>query len=209
MYRIEIKKDLLDPFNYFFSENEKKFFYLEYQRQWSEINILMEHYLTDEQKRDIDEMKKNKKIHIQYPSEYTIKRESELKKKLISNIVENPFYYLFSRIYNFFRILVSGLSPDFFKKDLNLLIKDKIILVLPFIITVFFILSFFLFNSFILIAKHKKIKIEIWFIYIIIIYVMIIHTPFPIQARYSVPVHYCILAIFSLLFNLESFLKKK
>jgi hypothetical protein len=144
-------------------------------------------------------MKQHKEGHFYlYNSQYTIEREKLLKQKVAEHIKENPLFYLKTRIYTFFRFWFTGINPDKLKEANSL--RSRIMIIYPFAVTVVFILGGLLLLCFFLFKKIISLK-EYFLVFCFLLYFDIVHLPFTVQARYSVPAHLLILFLLAISFG--------
>lgn len=195
IYAPVIYPDLLDPFYYLYSKEDRTKNLELFLNELKEIDDSVENLLTLEQKQDIISMNNDEGIFRTYPAEYTLKKEGLYINKLNHHIKEEPYYYMISRAYTFLRVLVTGVNPDIFKDESNLSLLSKIqrvfstsitffLLMLPLIgTTIFYLLN--LFNS----------RAEFHLLMFFIAYSFAVYLPFPPQSRYTIPVHLIIILV--------------
>lgn len=194
-YQTVIVPDLTNPFK--FSDAEKINNMQIFEEQWRVINLKLEPYLPETFASDLSYMKKNGSIFIAYPSDYVIEREKLLTAVIIQDIKNDPGYYIKTRIYNFFRVFFTGINPTNFSSEISFLSKAQMLL--AFVISFSIIFCGFLFVTFFIIKNWRNLSYEIFVMYIFIIYTAGVHMPFSVQARYSVPIHLCLLILLSII----------
>lgn len=167
-----------------------------FEAEWTVLSSELKKYESAEDSVYLDYMRKNNPgIFLLHNSKYTLARESALWKLTRQNIINDPLYYLESRIYHFARVYVTGINIKNLEKSTSLLNKIKNIY--PFIVTLIFIFLGMLFITICLL--FKKVKFDKSFVYILSMwYCGIIHLLFVIQSRYTIPVHLIVLTILSL-----------
>ena len=127
-------------------------------------------------------------------TKYSLEREKAIWEITIQNITNDPVYYFKSRIYHFMRFYVTGINYKTLEESNSFLSKVKAIY--PFVITFVFIFLGLIFMA--LGTIFKKIHFKNIFIFVLLfLYFGAVHTPFAIQARYTIPVHLLIIAILS------------
>ena len=136
-------------------------------------------------------------VFVTYPSEYVLKREELLTQAIIQSVKDDPLYYLKTRAYNFFRVFFTGINKSNFFNDSSYF--SKIQMILAFAITFIIIFCGFIYVSIFIFKNWKTISYELAIIYFFILYTAGVHTPFSVQARYSVPIHLCLLILLSII----------
>lgn len=186
-------KDLTQPV--FANDNERKQYQLEYEQEWFEMNKKLESFITKEDSiRLLFYRQKNYKLWEVMSSGYTNAREKLLTEYLVKDIKANPVYYLKTRLYTAARLWFTGINKREFEKAT---LMGKLKLLYPFLVTFVFIFCGLLFILFSFFRKWLSFK-QFWPLLLIIIYYGLVHIPFVIQARYTVPVHIFILMLLSL-----------
>ena len=71
-------------------------------------------------------------------------------------------------------------------------------MILAFVISFIIIFCGFIYASIFMFKNWKTISYELAIIYFFIVYTAGVHTPFSVQARYTVPIHLCLLILLSL-----------
>jgi hypothetical protein len=196
---ITIFPDITNPFKFSIDEaNENR---LVYEREWKEILSGLDRYLTKEDLKYIDIMKREKEINpgkfLLYNSIYTRERESYLWLALTKNILDDPFFYIKTRIYTFFRLYFVGLNPDLLDDSKTLQSKMKALY--PFLVTLITVFGSLIFSTFLLIKFDNKLESNIKFIFWLVVFQGVIHVPFAIQSRFMVPIHFLIFIMVSIL----------
>ena len=205
-YHTIIVADLFNPFKY--SDNEIINNIQEFEEQWRVINIQLEPYLPESFADDLSIMQEEGSIFPTYPSDYVIQREKLLTASIIQNVKNDPSYFIKTRIYNFFRVFFTGINPANLSSEASAF--SKVQMLLAFAISFSIIFCGFLFISFFILRNWQNISHEILIIYSFILYTAGVHIPFSVQARYSVPIHLCLLILLSIITsNRHSFIKKK
>jgi hypothetical protein len=193
-YQTTIIKDAFYPSVFTKEELSKNL--KEYEEEWKSVNQGLPDLSSN---TEIQKMLQTKEKFPTYSSDYILKREKLLRKETIENIKENPGYYVASRMYNFFRIFFTGINSASFSEEKSNFIKLRN--AYAFGSTFIFILGGFLLITVFLIRNFNQINNNFLFLYSYIIYTAAIHTPFTVQARYSVPIHFIILVLLSLVLS--------
>ncbi|MBI5540685.1 MAG: hypothetical protein HY951_11540 [Bacteroidia bacterium] len=137
----------------------------------------------------------NPEIFVLHNSKYNIEREKLLTQITKQHILNDPGYYLKSRTYQLFRTYVTGINYKNLEESNSFLGKIKVIY--PFVITFAFIFLGLIFITIKILLKKTHFKNKYGFV-LLFWYYGIIHLPFTIQARYSIPVHLLILSILTI-----------
>ncbi|HEX5653380.1 MAG TPA: hypothetical protein VFX58_09920, partial [Chitinophagaceae bacterium] len=124
---------------------------------------------------------------------YTNAREKILNRLLKKHISSSPGYYIQTRIYTAARIWFTGINKEELQKASFM---GKLKLLYPFLVT-FTCIFGGLITVLILIFKRILSWKIYWPLFLLIGYFGLIHIPFAIQARYTVPVHMFILFLLS------------
>ena len=195
IYAPVIYPDLLDPYYYSIDDAERQSNLTLFLNELKEIDQSVDHLLSKQEKIDVEKMNETEGIFNSYPSSYTIAKEKKYSEKLTESVTQEPLYYLNTRIYTLFRLLVTGINPDILSNDTDMSTLNKVqrifsttitffILFLPFLITIVFYFK----NIF-------KVKKEIHFAMLMIAYSFAVYLPFPPQSRYMIPVHLIIILL--------------
>ena len=187
--------DLIYPFR--LSEQEVALNRIRYEYEWEQILTSISHLKTEEDLSWEQIMKdKNPGQFILHNSAYVQAREEQLWNKTIEHMIENPYYYIKTRVYGFFRSYVTGISEQALYNSKNLLQYFNTLY--PFFISLILILFGTLFITFRIIINWGKVAFEVKMIFFMVIYFGLIHTPFVTQARYTAPVHILILVLLAI-----------
>ena len=142
-------------------------------------------------------MKSDPTIFVTYPTAYVIEREKLLAQALLKNIKNDPVYFIKTRTYNFFRVFFTGINKSNFTSEASKF--KKVQMITAFGITFTIIFCGFIYTSFFVLKNWRNLSYEFFLIYIFIIYTAGVHMPFSVQARYSVPIHLCLLILLSII----------
>jgi hypothetical protein len=191
--------DLTNPFQ--FSEEERKANQILYENEWKYILNELDKTLTSEDVKYhqvmLDQMNTRGYSPL-HKSEYTINRERLLWQKTLENIKQDPWYYIKTRIYTFCRLYFTGINTQDFKYKNTAPLMGKLNLYYPFLISFFFIFTGLLLSTFYIIKKRLYKNTALLTLLLAALYQGFIHTPFSVQARYTVPVHLIILALLAI-----------
>ncbi|HLG33724.1 MAG TPA: hypothetical protein VI757_02505 [Bacteroidia bacterium] len=191
---IAVKHDAIQPD--FFSDKEKQENALLYEKECKDIFNALETYNSRKDSAYYSLMKDNDLGLLPlHNSKYTVAREKALWAITIQHIIDEPFFYLKSRLYTLFRSYVTGINRFEFVNAKSFLTKLKV--VLPFIITFLFIFLGLLFIT-VRILRGKVDFPNKYAFLLLFWYYGLVHLPFTIQGRYTVPVHLLILMTLSI-----------
>jgi hypothetical protein len=185
-----VRGDLLRP--NFYSEKEKAQFAEDFIKEQKMIYAESFAQLSDGDKSKIEYMINHagdKNLFLNYPLKFVLKDKEITIKTVVDHIMEDPMYYIKTRLYMLFRMWVSGVDSN---KYANCEKTSCISLLYPAITTFSIILLGFIFVSF------KALQCGVFrrryeLLFMIIVYHAVFALPFSIQARYTVPVHALIL----------------
>jgi hypothetical protein len=194
-YHTIIVPDLSNPFKNSSAEeleNLRKF-----EEEWGDINLALEPFIPDNFQNDLLTMKSDPTIFVTYPTSYVIEREKLLTQALLTNIKNDPMYFIKTRVYNFFRVFFTGINKSNFTSETSKF--KKVQMAAAFGVTFTLLFGGFIYTSFFLLKNWRNLSYEFFLIYIFIIYTAGVHMPFSVQARYSVPIHLCLLILLSII----------
>lgn len=168
-----------------------------YEKEMSEASKDLSNYNSSKDSINLALMNKtNPGIFLLHNSEYTIAREKLLLNLTLCHIKEEPIYYLKSRVFHIIRYYITGINYIDLKNANSILGKAKIIY--PFIITTIFIFLGLLISTLTILFKGRGEILKYMPLIAICWYAGIVHIPFSIQSRYTVPVHMIILILTSI-----------
>ena len=202
MYAPTTYDDIFNPYYYLFTEEEKEQAKVQFLKEIEEIHLIANKSLSLSEKRDIAAMDSVDGIFTTYPSDYVQDRDALFMKYFTKRVMNEPLYYIGTRIYTFPRLFFSGINPNTILGS-NIPISTKLQALIIFIVPFFLAFITFISCSLFVIKNFKKMKTEFLIIYLIIFYTTFIHMPFPVQSRYSIPIHLAILFLF-IAFKFES-----
>lgn len=129
-----------------------------------------------------------------YNTRYTLERERILKDMTWRHVKEEPGYTLEWKAYSAARIWFTGLNMDRFRKASAM---GKIAELYPFAVT----FSIFLLALVVVpltLLRHRDLVRRLLPLWSVLLYTAVIHIPFAIQARYTIPARLVLLAMIAL-----------
>lgn len=142
------------------------------------------------------------KLFPTYSTAYTLAREDALNRTTWSHIKQEPGYTLMYKTYSAFRLWITGIDPERYR---SASLGGRLIELYPFVLSAStFILALLL--SLIFLMRNVPVLIRQLPLWTWLVYFGIIHIPFVIQARYTIPVRLLLLAMIALL--LERYLTR-
>jgi 4-amino-4-deoxy-L-arabinose transferase-like glycosyltransferase len=189
-----IGDDWMDPFSYSAEETAKS--KREFEREWEGIlaELAPKRSLTDV-KTEQWMKDHNPGIFVLHNSEYTRQREKLLWTKTIEHIKEDPWFYLKTRCYSFCRFYFTGIGKAELASAMTW--SGKIKTVFPFLITFTCVFLGVVVSLIYLMMKNLLFREGILVLVVLVVYQGLVHVPFAIQARYTVPVHHQVLTLVS------------
>jgi|TARA_Y100000310_G_scaffold345350_1_gene464017 hypothetical protein len=168
---------------------------IKYENELAEIISGASIHMTNQDSARLNVMKENNPgTFILYNSAFTKMREKLFWKFTFSHILEDPSFYIKTRILSFCRFWFTGVNMSKLMDCRSIKCYAKVFP--PFTITFTFIFCGLLFVSYHLISKQFAFS-KYTDLYILIIYFGLCHIPFAVQARYTVPVHLLVLTLLS------------
>ncbi len=170
---------------------EKEMYVSQFNEEWEEIEIKIAPFLTKKDSAMIEIQKQYPGLFATLGSAYTLKREELLKSYTIENIRKDLSFYLKAKSYGAARLWVTGIPMKEFR-DAG--ISKKLFLIYPFLIT----LVTFLFSIVLIpfaFRRNKQLMKKFTPVLLLILYFGMIHVPFTIQSRYTIPVRIELLMI--------------
>lgn len=168
----------------FIEEKDRENYIKAYNAEWDKIDSACNPLLTGADTAMISIQKEHKKLFKTFNTTYTLKREALLKEFAVKNIKSDFPFYIKAKLYSAIRLWVTGI-PMKEMSDAGTL--KKMYLIYPFIIT---LATFFAALILLPIAffKFRPAMLPLLGILMITIYFGIMHIPFTIQSRYTIPV---------------------
>jgi len=188
-------KDIINPFQFQYSDNEKEEYRLEYESEWRsflENNSLNENCFFEGR----GSLLKNKTNLAVCTSEFTLLREEFLWSSVLMHFHNEPVNYLLQRAYSFLRLFFTGINHETYANSNNM--KEKIMAIYPFAVTFTSIFIGLIFSIVVLLFNRKLEAVNNFIPMIFSIFLIAAsHSLFAIQSRYLVPMHLLILIILS------------
>lgn len=168
----------------FIAQNDRSKYIEEYNREWDQIDSLIAPYATIEDSLVLKLSEQNPGLFPTRNSRFTMKREEILKTMTIERIRSDLTWYLKVKAYSAIRLWVTGIPVKEFHEAGCL---KKVQLLYPFLITLVTLLSALVFIPYLLYTvPYARGKLAL--ILITALYFGVMHIPFTIQARYTIPV---------------------
>ncbi len=166
-----------------------------FEHEWYSIHSELQLLLSKKDHTNLATMhsEKNPGIFPLYNSSFTNKREELLWKEVKHHAKEEPWFYLSTRVFSFFRFYFTGINSEELSQQTSHAGQLKV--VYPFLITFTCILGGMMLSAFFIIRKKFKVQDGVLWMFMLALYQGAIHIPFVIQARYTIPVHLCILIL--------------
>lgn len=165
-----------------------------FNNEWDSLEQVCSQYLTPLDIARLDTMKKYPDLFVTYNTKYTLEREKILKKLAIQHYLEDWQYGLKLKVYSFFRLWFTGL-PVKEETGNHLLSSIGLIFAFP---STFITLLLFLGYLIFCFIKRRKIVYTLALPLLLCLYFDVLHIPFALQSRYTIPVR--MLYLFSLVF---------
>lgn len=133
-----------------------------------------------------------------YNSAYTLRREQELMKANLANIRREPGYYLKTRLYTLVRLWITGVQRPAWRAATSPVAKLKVLL--PTLISgITFALGLLGVGWGLLHQRQlRQVAAAWWLALLIVVYYSVVHLPFAIQARYTLPARPWLLLLIAL-----------
>lgn len=165
-----------------------------FNAEWATINERLRPLLTSTDSTMLLEHKHQDKLFRTFSTAYTLEREAALKEAVIANMKEKPGYTLAHMAYTAVRQWVTGVQMD---RWYSASARGKVAELYPFLLT----LSIFLLGlTLIPLALYRTpglwrtwTPLLLW-----VVYFGGVHVPFVIQARYTIPVRFLLMALIAM-----------
>lgn len=164
-----------------------------FNAEWDSIDAGIRHLLNSGDTLMLKAHEQHPELFRTYNSEYAIAREKALLRFTIEDIKSDLPFYLKVKLYSAIRLWVTGIPLKDYREATA---KGKILLLYPFVIT---LVTFLAALILIPMAWHHKPEWmrRLSLMLIITAYFGLIHIPFTIQSRYTIPVRIELLMIIS------------
>jgi hypothetical protein len=192
-----MKSDYTNPFA--FSASEREASLQLYEQEWKKILSESEILLSKEDKLNIEEMDKNPSVFRLYPSNFTLTREKLLWGSLMRSIRMEPWYYVKTRVYSFCRFYFTGIDHASLMQQASF--SGKLKGIFPFAVTFICVFLGILASVVFFLHARGRVGFGYSFLLLLCLYQGLIHVPFAIQGRYTVPVHLLVLILFSVVID--------
>ncbi|TGE23216.1 hypothetical protein [Hymenobacter metallicola] len=159
-----------------------------FNQEWDSIDAQCAPLLTERDKRYLPQMKDNQQnLFPTYNSAYTQQREKLLMKANLANIRREPGYYLKTRLYTLIRLWVTGVQMNAWREATTPFAKLKV--VYPALVSAATFVLALGSIGWVLVRRRVVNGTFIWWLSLaLVVYFGLVHLPFAIQARYTVPV---------------------
>ncbi|MCC2547894.1 hypothetical protein LJY25_15700 [Hymenobacter sp. BT175] len=159
-----------------------------FNAEWDQIDAATRPLLTARDLRYLPQMRNNdRNMFPTYNSDYTVRREKLLLQATIANIRREPGYYLKTRLYTLVRLWVTGVQLNAWREAASPLAKIKVIY--PALASGFTFLLGIICLAWGLFHQRAIQCTRTWWLSLaLVVYFGLVHIPFSIQARYTVPV---------------------
>jgi hypothetical protein len=166
-----------------------------YRMEWEEINAQIRPLLN---KHDtiMWEVAPTKRLHAEptYNTAYTLRRDELLRDKAVYDYLNDPIYTIAFKTYSAVRLWVVGIQVNEYA-EASVMGKVKMLFIT---ISMAVILLLFLILVPLAYVKRRLSIHQTWVFVTYIVYFTLIHLPFTIQSRYTVPVRFLMLALLAM-----------
>jgi hypothetical protein len=159
-----------------------------FNREWDDIEAACRPLLTPRDAHYLPLMRRDHPdLFPTYTSAYTQQREKLLTQATLVNIRREPGYYLKTRLYTLVRLWVTGIQKPAWRTATSP--RAKITVLYPMLVSGFTFLLALVSIGWVLLKRRAVTSAVGWrFALALVVYFGLIHLPFAIQARYTVPV---------------------
>lgn len=166
-----------------------------YRREWAEINMQIEP-LLDKNDTAMWQVDPSMRVHTEptYSTAYTLRRDELLRDKALYHYMNDPLYTIAFKAYSAVRLWVIGIQVNDYRTA-SAMGKAKMLFITASMAAVFVL---FLILVPLAYARGRLSFRETWIFVAYIIYFTVIHLPFTIQSRYTVPVRFLMLALLAM-----------
>jgi hypothetical protein len=159
-----------------------------FNAEWDSIDAQSAPLLSPLDRKYVPMMKSKRMTEFLFPTysaAYTQKREKLLVHYTVQNILANPGYYLKTRVYTFVRLWVTGVQRRDWAAATTLVQKVKV--TYPAIVSgITFLIALIVVPLALL--RSRPLSYDFYLALAVVAYFGLIHLPFAIQARYTIPV---------------------
>lgn len=142
------------------------------------------------------EVAPTKRLHAEptYNTAYTLRRDELLRDKAVNDYLNDPIYTIAFKTYSAVRLWVVGIQVNEYA-EASVMGKVKMLFIT---ISMAVILLLFLILVPLAYVKRRLSVHQTWVFVTYIVYFTLIHLPFTIQSRYTVPVRFLMLALLAM-----------
>ncbi len=166
-----------------------------YRTEWGEVNAQIEPLLNANDTA-MREVPPSKRVHVEptYSTAYTITRDRLLLEKAVFHYLNDPVYTIAYKTYSAARLWVIGIQVDQYAAASNMGRMRMLLITLSMAVVfiMFIILVPLAYMRGRLSLRHT------WVFLVYLAYFTLIHLPFTIQARYTVPVRFLMLGLLAM-----------
>ncbi|MCO5274544.1 MAG: hypothetical protein M9900_06455 [Flavobacteriales bacterium] len=165
-----------------------------FDAEWSAIDSGLAPLLTRTDSIMLDSFAMNPRNFRTFNTRYTLAREEALKKAVYRHVLEEPGYTIALKAYTAIRLWVTGINVEQFN---NSTLKGKLLQLYPLLLTLgIFLLAVCCIP--IALLRHRPMLYTLLPLLIPVVYLGLVHIPFTIQARYTIPVRILLFAAMAL-----------
>jgi len=165
-----------------------------FNAEWGRITASIDPLLTTVDSVMLDSLQTQPGLFRTYNTAFTTAREHLLWQATMAHVRAEPGYTLRYKLYSAVRLWVTGVQVDEFKKASPV---GKIVLLYPFLITLLVLLAAVVIVP-IAFLRHRGLAATCLPLVIWLVYFGVVHIPFVIQARYTMPVRLLLFALIAI-----------
>jgi hypothetical protein len=175
----------------FVSDADSDRYFVEYNREWDQIEKEAEPYLTETDRKHQTEFDKRPELFPTYSPAYTLARARIIGRYNWNHIKAEPEYYLATRLYTAVRLWVTGVNMQLLGQPG---LPAKASAVYPTLVTFSFLACGLLLAAVQSLRRQPEMggTLLMW---VLVVYGWLIHVPVSIQSRYTVPLHLPVLLL--------------
>ncbi|MGI4873451.1 MAG: hypothetical protein ACRYFX_20020 [Janthinobacterium lividum] len=157
-----------------------------YNQEWDTIEAQCRPFLSARDRHYMPLMAQQPLLFPTYSSAYTLQREHLLMQYNVAHIRQEPLYYLKTRLYTLVRLWVTGVQRDAWQAATTPVAKLKVLY--PALVSGFTFLLALVSITWAGLRARLSCRPTWWLSLALVMYFGVMHLPFAIQARYTVPV---------------------
>lgn len=167
-----------------------------FNHEWDVIDAQCQPLLTVRNRRDLLLMHQNGNLFPTYSTAYTLRREHLLMQANLADIRREPGYYLLTRLYTLVRLWVTGVQLNIWHAATTPLAQVRVLYPMAVSgLTFLLALASLAWTAW----RRRSVGWPAWgFSLALLAYFGVVHLPFAIQARYTVPVRPWLLLLIAL-----------